>query len=447
MNAIPAVSASSSSGGGSSSGGDAKVFDDVVSYPPLRVGIMSTARIAEKNVQAMHAAPFVTCVAVASRTLAKAEAFAQKWNVPRAIGSYQALLDDADIEAVYIPLPTALHVKWAIAAARAGKHILLEKPCAPTLVELTQIVEACREAEVLFMDGVMFMHATRLPALLKAVPSVSTTDTYGMQCLHIESAFSFPADANFLQTDIRVRPDGDPLGCVGDLGYYNARFALAACGWTLPLTVACTAHRSAPDAPTIPIDASVHLDWGDGRHSNFHCSFLYSFRQWARVAGPSGELELDDFVLTKSRKGTCFSRAVYTPESYATEISRAEDTTQNPSDNQEANMWARFARLVREGGGYGSSISGSGSGGSSGSSGGSGGGSGGSGGGRSSVGSSSPVPPDAASAEDNVLKVLETWDFWPRVALRTQAIMDACMESAYKRNGAPVDVVVPSVDK
>ncbi len=91
-------------------------------------GILSTADINRKVIPGAHASEKVDLVAVASRDRARAEAYAREWEIPRAYGSYEDLLADPEIEAVYISLPNTLHAEWSIKALEAGKHVLCEKP-------------------------------------------------------------------------------------------------------------------------------------------------------------------------------------------------------------------------------------------------------------------------------------------------------------------------------
>ena len=95
-------------------------------------------------------------LAIASREPGRAEATAAALGIPRAYGSYEALLADPDVDAVYIPLPNHLHAEWTIAAARAGKHVLCEKPLAMTADVAQAMVDACRDAGVLLMEAFMY---------------------------------------------------------------------------------------------------------------------------------------------------------------------------------------------------------------------------------------------------------------------------------------------------
>src|SRR5882757_11041044 len=103
--------------------------------PPLRIGILSTANIARAFVSGVRPSSTVTVAAVASRDAAKAEGFAREAGIPRSFGSYEALLADREIDAVYIPLPNTMHAEWSVRAAEAGKHVLCEKPLAATATE------------------------------------------------------------------------------------------------------------------------------------------------------------------------------------------------------------------------------------------------------------------------------------------------------------------------
>lgn len=130
----------------------------------LRFGIIGCARIARKLARAMSLAPNATLYAVGSRSLAKADEFAALVGLSGAVktyGSYDQVLDDPCVDAVYLPLPTSLHVHWAVVAASKKKHLLLEKPTALDAAELDRILEACRSNGVQFMDGSMWLHHPR----------------------------------------------------------------------------------------------------------------------------------------------------------------------------------------------------------------------------------------------------------------------------------------------
>jgi len=106
---------------------------------PLRLGILGCANIAKQFARDVHGSKQVAIQAVASRDLAKAQAFADIFHIARAHGSYEALLADAALDAIYLPLPNSMHAEWAIRAMQAGKHVLCEKPLALNLAEVTRM--------------------------------------------------------------------------------------------------------------------------------------------------------------------------------------------------------------------------------------------------------------------------------------------------------------------
>lgn len=143
-----------------------------MSTRPCRWGLLSTAAITRKNWKAIRLSGNGTVTAVASRDAKRAKEFIDECSaeVPfpdpiAAVGDYDALLARPDVDVVYIALPTGLRKPWVIKAAEAGKHVLCEKPVAPTAADAQEMIDACRRNNVQFMDGVMFSHSKRLDAL------------------------------------------------------------------------------------------------------------------------------------------------------------------------------------------------------------------------------------------------------------------------------------------
>jgi len=221
-----------------------------------------------KNWQSVALSGNGVVVAVASRERAKAQAwidecsahvpFAEK---PEAVEGYDALLARDDIDAVYIPLPTGVRTEWAIKAARAGKHVVCEKPCGVDVAEVEEILAACDEAGVQFMDGVMFMHSARLDALRKTL-----TDGSIGELRRISSAFSFNGGEDFREG---------------------------------------AARSDSPDK--VPMEFSGELFFDNDVTASFYCSFLTANQQWAHVCGTEGTLLLDDFVVPFYGSEACFT--------------------------------------------------------------------------------------------------------------------------------------------
>jgi predicted dehydrogenase len=123
----------------------------------VRWGVLGVADIAVRRViPAIRATSNNTVVAIASRDTARAQSVAASLGIARAYGTYLDLLGDEGVDAVYIPLPNSLHAEWTVRSAEHGKHVLCEKPMAPTVAECEQMVAACRQAGVTFMEGFMY---------------------------------------------------------------------------------------------------------------------------------------------------------------------------------------------------------------------------------------------------------------------------------------------------
>src|SRR6185436_10149267 len=274
-----------------------------MSEPKMRWGILGTANIARKSWRSIRHTGTGSVVAVASRDpeasrrfINECEADAAMEAPPKDFGSYEELLAAPDIDAVYIPLPTALRKTWVLRAAAAGKHVLCEKPCASSAADLREMLEACQRHRVQFMDGVMFMHSTRLPQLRSVLDDPANFGAIK----RITSVFNFPGDADFFANNIRVHSGLEPFGCLGDLGWYCLRLALWATGWQLPRRVSgrILAEGAARTSPApVPTEFSGELLFDNGVSAAFHCSFLTAHEQWAMISGTKGYVQVPDFVL------------------------------------------------------------------------------------------------------------------------------------------------------
>jgi len=330
--------------------------------PTCRWGILGAAFIARKNWQAIRDAGNASLVAVASRDLARAQAFVAECQssaphptVPEAMNSYEKLLARTDIDAVYIPLPTGLRREWAIRAAEAGKHILIEKPAGRDAAEVAAIIAACEKHGVQFMDGVMFMHSRRLRRLRDVM------DQEAGHIRHIASQFSVSSGEDFQKTNIRSHGTLEPLGCLGDLGWYCLRFSLWAMNEATPVHVTGRIHDETaqqPDSPSVPLAFSGTLTFAGGCSASFYCSFTAAVAQWAIVSGDKALVQVSDFVLPFAGSRTTFRliRSAFVLDRCRTDVPEGghEETVDEPSNNapgsQESAMFADFSRLVLSGG-------------------------------------------------------------------------------------------------
>ena len=363
---------------------------------PCRWGILGAATIARKNWQAIHDAGNATLVAVASRDPARSAAFVADCQAqvpfavpPAALESYEALLSRPDIDAVYLPLPTGIRKHWVMRAVRSGKHVLVEKPSGCNAAEVREIITSCADHRVQFMDGVMFMHGARLRRLRAVLDDKRRVGSIR----HIASQFSFAGDEAFLRDDIRTHGMLEPLGCLGDLGWYCIRFTLWSLGFVLPLEVTgrvCSEYKQAAGLPGVPLEFSGNLHFAEGVSATFYCSFTARDAQWSIISGTEGLVQVPDFVLPfsgpTSRFSVIQSRFAINGCRFEMHEGREEAIVDEPSNNapesQEALMFRTFSEQVRVG----------------------------------------RIDPS-----------------WSDIALKTQLVLDACLESA-RRNSTPVRV-------
>ena len=190
----------------------------------LRWGILGVAHIVDRLLPAFAKSAHAELRAVASRSEEKAQAAAKAANIPVAHGSYEALLEDPAIDAVYIPLPNTLHAEWTRRAAERGKHILCEKPLTPTAAEARELVAFCAARKVLLMDGFMWPHHPRTTRLRKFL------DDGGVgKVERVTAAFTYPLKP-LEPSNIRLRSDlaGGSLLDVGCYPVFGIRWAFGA---------------------------------------------------------------------------------------------------------------------------------------------------------------------------------------------------------------------------
>ncbi|GAB5402989.1 MAG: Gfo/Idh/MocA family oxidoreductase [Aureliella sp.] len=327
-----------------------------------RFGILGTAGIARKNWEAIRLAQGTEVVAVASRNLDSASRFINECmaevpfaSSPEPIGSYQDLLSRDDIDAVYIPLPTAMRYEWVIKAAEAGKHVIGEKPAALNAQQVSEMLKACEKNNVQYMDGVMFMHSQRLPM----VRSLLDDGAVG-RLRRMSSQFSFAGDKEFQSSNIRTNNHLEPHGCLGDLGWYCIRYFLWVMGGKLPSRVSAhtltTLQGSGGDQP-VPGEFTADLHFDGGVSASFYCSFLTENQQFVYLSGDKGYLRVDDFVLPYAGPEVAAyvgqdkfdaNNCKFHMENHLTRHSVREYDSNHPT-SQESQMISNFAAMVQSG--------------------------------------------------------------------------------------------------
>lgn len=271
-----------------------------MNHTQVRFGILGCASIAKKVSRAILVSPSSTLYAVASRSLEKANAFVAENGLPESVkvyGSYEQLLDDPCVDAVYMPLPTRLHLHWAVLAASKKKHLLLEKPTAMDVVELDLIFEACASNGVQFMDGSMWLHHPRTAKMKEMISDINLFGSVN----NIYSTSTFPENEDFFKTNIRVNPDLDGLGALGDIGWYCIGSILWATNYELPHSVTALPDIiKNSDGVILSCSGSLHWDNKDNtetRTAIFHCSFFANVSMELAVTGSKGSVHLDDYII------------------------------------------------------------------------------------------------------------------------------------------------------
>jgi predicted dehydrogenase len=177
----------------------------------IRLGIISTAHINRLLIPGAHASDKVELIAVASREKSRAEAYAREWEIERAYGSYDALLEDPDVDAVYISLPNTMHCEWSIRAVEAGKHVLCEKPLSRHTADVEQAFEAAERSEHLLTEAFMYRHNPQTKRLVELIREGAIGELR-----LVRSTFSYSLyDAE----NIRLRTDVEG-GSLMDVGCY-----------------------------------------------------------------------------------------------------------------------------------------------------------------------------------------------------------------------------------
>jgi len=248
----------------------------------VRWGILSTADIGmEKVTPAIQAAENCDVVAIASRRQESAAAAAARLGIPTAYGSYEELLADENVDAVYIPLPNDMHAEWTMKAAAAGKHILCEKPLAMNAAQAEEMAAACEEAGVKLAEAFMYrLH----PIWLEAVRLVRSGVVGDVQA--VQSWFSFHNDD---PRNIRNRVENGG-GAIMDIGCYNinaSRMLFDA----EPERIKATVRRD----PTMGIDTltSAILAFPGGRQASFTCTTRGEDYQSVNIIGTTGRIDMD----------------------------------------------------------------------------------------------------------------------------------------------------------
>lgn len=249
----------------------------------LRWGILGCAQIAVNDIiPAIRQSELGEVTAIASRDESKAGRTAESLGIPQAYGSYEALLADGSIDAVYIPLPNHMHHEWTIRAAEAGKHILCEKPLSLNVREAEQMVDACGKHGVKLAEAFMYRYHPRYDRILEIIRSGEIGELRGLQ-----GTFTFnigPASDN-----IRLKADMGG-GALYDVGCY----LISAGRLLLGREPKAATVRSlvSPDYGDVDLMAAGLLEFGDGLNMTFQCGMRAEFRDTVEIIGTDGRIDI-----------------------------------------------------------------------------------------------------------------------------------------------------------
>jgi predicted dehydrogenase len=246
----------------------------------VKWGIISTADINRKVIPGAHASPKVDLVAVASRDQARADEYARQWEIERAYGSYEALLADPAIEAVYTSLPNTMHCEWSIKSLEAGKHVLCEKPMARHTAEITEAFDVADRTGRLLSEAFMYRHNPQTKKLARLIADGAIGEVR-----LVRSVFSYSL---YDEDNIRLRTDVEG-GSLMDVGCYNVSGSRLVGGEPEHAFGEAWIGPSGTDwvfAGTLRFPANVI--------ATFHCGTALPDQDELEVIGSEGSLFLDD---------------------------------------------------------------------------------------------------------------------------------------------------------
>ena len=248
---------------------------------PVRWGVLSTARFAQNRwLPSFTGTPGVEGIAIASRDFDRARSAANKFGFATAYGSYEALLADPTIEAVYIPLPNGLHADWAFNAIAAGKHVLVEKPAWSSAEAGRRVADAAAAHGVRVMEAFMIRHHARWKRIVELIAEGqigTVSQVSGSFCFTLDDAANFRWDPALAG------------GALADVGCYPINAARLIFG-SPPLRV----RGTATDTHAVGVDSSFEgtLEFEEGT-TTFRCSFERAYEQSLTITGTAGEISVN----------------------------------------------------------------------------------------------------------------------------------------------------------
>jgi D-xylose 1-dehydrogenase (NADP+, D-xylono-1,5-lactone-forming) len=295
----------------------------------LRWGILGDAAINQRLLPAFRVSRTAELRAIASRSSEKAAAAAARDGIPVSHGSYEALLADPTVDAVYIPLPNHMHDEWTRRAADAGKHVLCEKPLTVTADEAERLVAYCRAKKIRLMDGFMWPHHPRTHKLDTALASGVIGPVQ-----KVNAAFTFNL-AGLPTTNIRMQPEAGGGGLL-DVGCYTT-YAIRWFMGAEPVKVWARARYH----NNVDVAMSGVMTFADGRTANFDCGFVHPLRTAVEIVGTTGVIRVPNLWIPDDR-------ATFEILRQDGDFGHTVEVIETPGENQMVHMLDDFAAAVAE---------------------------------------------------------------------------------------------------
>lgn len=251
---------------------------------PLRLGILGAANIAHGFADGVAGSEHVQITAVASRRLDTAATFASRHGIPRTHGSYEAMLADRELDAIYIPLPNSLHAPWTARALEAGFHVLCEKPLTLDLAEALPLFALARRRERVLLEAYPYRYQPQTLALKRLLDEGAIGEVRLIQAYF---GFSLPADQPNVRLDAALGG-----GATLDAGCYAVSLARLAAG-RRPVSVLAQARWTAADASGVDIALTGSVHYEGGAVAQIACAMDAAVNRQALVIGSAGLIECD----------------------------------------------------------------------------------------------------------------------------------------------------------
>jgi predicted dehydrogenase len=300
----------------------------------MKWGVIATGGIAQTVTADMLKVEGVTVLAVSSRDVTKAQAFADRFGIERAYGGYRELLADPDVDVVYVATPHAQHHEVTLAALDAGKHVLCEKPIGLSVAQAGEMVERAREKGLFLMEAMW----TRFNPLIRKVHDAVRDGEIGeVRSLRASFGFAHPFDAG---DRLWAKEAGG--GALLDLGVYPVALA------HLLLGVPARVHAWGGKAPSdVDSDAGLLLGYPGGAHALLSCSLVANTGCEAEIVGTKGSIQIADPMFNATRATINGVEHTIENEGYTHQIRAVEQHIAAGLTESPAITWENTLAIMR----------------------------------------------------------------------------------------------------